>query len=81
MTELMQLLFDYARETSRAASRREETLSLSSLTERLSRQLQQELPPAQWDTVEKYRDALLEQRDLELEALFLATLALSRELR
>ena len=81
MTELMQLLFDYALETSRAASCREETLSLSSLTERLSRQLQQELPPAQRDTVEKYRDALLEQRDLELEALFLATLALSRELR
>ena len=81
MTDLQQLLFDYAMDTGySAAMGRAEARSLPVLEDRLSRQLRDELPPEQWDTVEKLRDVLLEQQDLGLEAMFLAALSVCREL-
>ena len=82
MTDLMQLLYDYTLNT--GFTNRLNTgayRSLETLTEGLAGKLQKKLAGDTWDTLEKYQDALAEQRDLELQAMFLSTLALSRELR
>ena len=80
MSELTELLYDYALNLSSAGLRGQAYREVSDLAVRLEGRLRQELSPDQWNLADKYRDALLEQQDLELEALFLASLALAREL-
>ena len=82
MTELMQLLYDYTLDTGfTALLNSDEYRALDALLSRLSDRLRQELAADVWDTLEKYQNALLEQRDAELSAMFRATYALCRELR
>ena len=81
MSELMQLLYDYALDTGFSARlTNPEYRSLSELTDRLEHRLRGLLPDDSWDTLTKYQDALNQQRDLELEAMFLSAFALAREL-
>jgi hypothetical protein len=82
MTDLMQLLYQYTLETGftcRLNTR--EYRDLGGLIDRLAAQLQQKLDSDTWDTLGKYQDALAEQRDAELEALFLAALDTAKALR
>ena len=81
MSELMQLLYDYALDTGFSARlTNPEYRSLSELTDRLEHRLRGLLPDDSWGTLTKYQDALNQQRDLELEAMFLSAFALAREL-
>ena len=81
MTELMQTLYNYilARRFNAYLST-EEYRAAQVLADRLSDKLRQKLAGDTWDTLEKYQDALMEQRDMELEAMFQAAFALCREL-
>ena len=82
MTELMQVLYDYTLNTGFTAILScEEYRSLNALLDRLGGRLRQELAADTWDTLTKYQDALTEQRDTELEAMFRATYAMCKELR
>nr|WP_325299292.1 hypothetical protein [uncultured Dysosmobacter sp.] len=82
MTELMQVLYDYTLNTGFTAILScEEYRSLNALLDRLGGRLRQELAADTWDTLTKYQDALAEQRDTELEAMFRATYAMCKELR
>lgn len=82
MTELMQVLYDYTLNTGFTAILScEEYRSLNALLDRLGGRLRQELAVDTWDTLTKYQDALAEQRDTELEAMFRATYAMCKELR
>ena len=82
MTDLMQGLYEYAKEEllpSYLSS--PEYREVSHLTARLSRQLREMLPEDRWDTLAKYQDAAAELHSMELEAMFQAALSLAGELR
>ena len=82
MSDLMELLYHHVMDTGFiAALNSREYREVSDLAERLEERLRQSLADDSWDTLKKYQDALLEQRDIELEAMFQAAFALSRELR
>ena len=81
MTPLMNLLYDYAMDTGFTARlTTPEYRNINNLLDRLSGDLRGSLPPDARDTFKKYHDALQEQRQLELEAMFLSAFALCREL-
>lgn len=81
MTPLMNLLYDHAMDTGFTAQlTTPEYRSVSNLLDRLSGDLREALSPGVRDTFEKYYDALQEQRQMELEAMFLSAFALRREL-
>ena len=81
MTPLMNLLYDYAMDTGFTAHLTTPSYrTVNSLLDRLSGDLRSTLAPDARDTFKKYHDALQEQRQLELEAMFLTAFALSREL-
>ena len=82
MTDLMQVLYEYAREEllpSYLPSR--EYREAARLTARLSRRLRDLLADNGWDTARKYEDAAAELHSMELEAMFQAAFALAGELR
>ena len=82
MTDLMQVLYEYAKEElipSYLSS--PEYREVSHLTARLSRRLRDLLSGDSWDTLEKYEDAAAELHSMELEAMFRAALSLAGELR
>ena len=82
MTDLMQVLYEYAREEllpSYPPSR--EYREAARLTARLSRRLRDLLADDGWDTARKYEDAAAELHSMELEAMFQAALSLAGELR
>ena len=81
MTPLMNLLYDYAMDTGFTARlTTPEYRNINNLLDRLSGDLRKALSPDARDTFEKYYDALQEQRQMELEAMFLSAFALRREL-
>ena len=81
MTPLMNLLYDYAMDTGFTARlTTPEYRNINNLLDRLSGDLRGSLTPDARDTCRKYHDALQEQRQLELEAMFLSAFALCREL-
>ena len=81
MTPLMNLLYDYAMDTGFTARlTTPEYRNINNLLDRLSGDLRGSLAPDTRDTFKKYHDALQEQRQLELEAMFLSAFALCREL-
>ena len=81
MTPLMNLLYDYAMDTGFTAQLTTPSYrTVNNLLDRLSGDLRGSLAPDARDTFKKYHDALQEQRQLELEAMFLTAFALSREL-
>ena len=81
MTPLMNLLYDYAMDTGFTAQLTTPAYrTVNNLLDRLSGDLRSTLAPDARDTFKKYHDALQEQRQLELEAMFLTAFALSREL-
>ena len=81
MTPLMNLLYDHAMDTGFTAQlTTPEYRSVNNLLDLLSGDLREALSPDARDTFEKYHDALQEQRQMELEAMFLAAFALRREL-
>ncbi len=81
MTPLMNLLYDYAMDTGFTARlTTPEYRNINNLLDRLSGDLRSSLTPDARDIFKKYHDALQEQRQLELEAMFLSAFALCREL-
>ena len=81
MTPLMNLLYDHAMDTGFTVQlTTPEYRSVNNLLDRLSGDLRKALSPDARDTFEKYHDALQEQRQMELEAMFLSAFALRREL-
>ena len=81
MTPLMNLLYDHAMDTGFTAQlTTPQYRSVNNLLDRLSGDLRGSLTPDAQDTFKKYHDSLQEQRQLELEAMFLAAFALCREL-
>ena len=81
MTPLMNLLYDYAMDTGFTARlTTPEYRNINNLLDRLSGDLRSSLTPDARDIFKKYHDALKEQRQLELEAMFLSAFALCREL-
>ena len=81
MTPALQALYDYTLENRFSALLTDQTYkNLESLFQQHLDTLYRELPQSQRETLEKLCDALWEQRDLELEALFQAAWAVSREL-
>ena len=81
MTPLMNLLYDYAMDTGFTARlTTPEYRNINNLLDRLSGALRGSLAPDARATFKKYHDALQEQRQLELEAMFLSAFALCREL-
>lgn len=81
MTPLMNLLYDYAMDTGFTARlTTPEYRNINNLLDRLSGDLRGSLAPDARYTFKKYHDALQEQRQLELEAMFLSAFALCREL-
>ena len=81
MTPLMNLLYDYAMDTGFTAHLTTPSYrTVNNLLDHLSGDLRSTLAPDARDTFKKYHDALQEQRQLELEAMFLTAFALSREL-
>ena len=88
MTDLMQVLYEYAKEELLPSYLPSpEYREVSRLTARLSLRLRDLLPDDDWNTVEKYEDAADGRRTLgealhsmELEAAFQAAFSLAREL-
>ena len=81
MTDLMQVLYEYAKEEllpSYLPSR--STGKSPASTARLSLRLRDLLPDDDWNTVEKYEDAAAQLHSMELEAAFQAAFSLAREL-
>ena len=81
MTDTMQALYRYTAEGRfssylTGADYRE----VCRVLDKLEQTLRQLLPAGERDLLSRLETARLEQRDLELEAMFQATLALSREL-
>ena len=77
MTDLMQVLYEYAKEEllpSYLPSPEYREVS------RLSLRLRDLLPDDDWNTVEKYEDAAAQLHSMELEAAFQAAFSLAREL-
>lgn len=82
MTDLMQVLYEYAKEELLPSYLPSpEYREVSRLTTRLSRRLRDLLADDGWDTVQKYEDAAAELHSMELEAMFRAALSLAGELR
>lgn len=83
MTDLMQLLFDHTMETSFTSHLAGDRAYRQAkyLAGRLEDTLRASLSPRDRDTLEQYQDALAQRQDLELEAMFLCALDLSRKLR
>ena len=82
MTDLMQVLYEYAQEELLPSYLPSpEYREVSRLTTRLSRRLRDLLADDGWDTVQKYEDAAAELHSMELEAMFRAAFALAGELR
>lgn len=77
MTDLMQVLYEYAKEELLPSP---EYREVSRLTARLSLRLRDLLPDDDWNTVEKYEDAAAQLHSMELEAAFQAAFSLAREL-
>ena len=81
MTPLMNLLYDHAMDTGFTAQlTTPEYRSVNNILGRLSGDLLEALSRDTRNTFEKYHDALQEQRQMELEAMFLSAFALRREL-
>ena len=77
MTDLMQVLYEYAKEEllpSYLPSPEYREVS------RLTLRLRDLLPDDDWNTVEKYEDAAAQLHSMELEAAFQAAFSLAREL-
>ena len=77
MTDLMQVLYEYAKEEllpSYLPSPEYREVS------RLPLRLRDLLPDDDWNTVEKYEDAAAQLHSMELEAAFQAAFSLAREL-
>ena len=82
MTDLMQVLYEYAQEELLPSYLPSpEYREVSRLTSRLSLRLRDLLADDGWDTVQKYEDAAAELHSMELEAMFRAAFALAGELR
>ena len=82
MTDLMQVLYEYAKEELLPSYLPSpEYREVSRLTARLSLRLRDLLPDDDWNTVEKYEDAAAQLHSMELEAMFRAAFALAGELR
>ena len=82
MTDIMQVLYDYANEERLTAYLpAAEYREVSQLTSRLSQRLREMLPEDNWDTLTKYQDAAAQLHSIELEAMFQAGFALAGELR
>ena len=79
MTDLMQVLYEYAKEELLLLSPSPEYREVSCLTARLSLRLRDLLPDDDWNTVEKYEDAAARLHSMELEAAFQAAFSLARE--
>lgn len=85
MTDLMQVLYEYAKEELLPSYLPSylpspEYREVSRLTARLSLRLRDLLPDDSWNTVEKYEDAAAQLHSMELEAAFQAAFSLAREL-
>ena len=80
MTDLMQVLYEYAKEELLPPISLPEYREVSRLTARLSLRLRDLLPDDSWNTVEKYEDAAAQLHSMELEAAFQAAFSLAREL-
>lgn len=81
MTDLMQVLYEYAQEELLPSYLPSpEYREVSHLTSRLSLRLRDLLADDGWDTVQKYEDAAAQLHSMELEAAFQAAFSLAREL-
>ena len=81
MTDLMQVLYEYAKEELLPSYlSAPEYREGSHLPARLSRRLRDLLSGDSWNTLEKYEDAAAQLHSLELEAAFQAAFSLAREL-
>lgn len=80
MTGTMQALYDYTLENRFTAFLTgRDYAEADSLAEALLNALRGELPQPQWERLDRLSDALMEQRDLELEAMFQAAWSVARE--
>ena len=81
MTGTMQALYDYTLENRFTAFLTgRDYAEADSLAEALLNALRGELPQPQRERVDRLSDALMEQRDLELEAMFQAAWSVAREI-
>lgn len=80
MTGTMQALYDYTLENRFTAFLTgRDYAEADSLAEELLNALREELPQPQRERLDRLSDALMEQRDLELEAMFQAAWSVARE--
>ncbi|MCI6568617.1 MAG: hypothetical protein ACI4O6_02360 [Dysosmobacter sp.] len=80
MTGTMQALYDYTLENRFTAFLTgRDYAEADSLAEALLNALRGELPQPQRERLDRLSDALMEQRDLELEAMFQAAWSVARE--
>ena len=80
MTATMQALYDYTLENRFTAFLTgRDYAEADSLAEALLNALRGELPQPQRERLDRLSDALMEQRDLELEAMFQAAWSVARE--
>lgn len=80
MTGIMQALYDYTLENRFTAFLTgRDYAEADSLAEALLNALRGELPQPQRERLDRLSDALMEQRDLELEAMFQAAWSVARE--
>lgn len=80
MTVTMQALYDYTLENRFTAFLTgRDYAEADSLAEALLNALRGELPQPQRERLDRLSDALMEQRDLELEAMFQAAWSVARE--
>jgi len=81
MTATLRALYDYVLENRFSAFLTDrEYHTVNDLAEKRLDALRQELPQGQREQLDKLCDACLEQRDMELEAMFQAVWAAVREL-
>lgn len=81
MTSTLRALYDYVLENRFSAFLTDrEYHTVNNLAEKRLDALRQELPHGQREQLDKLCDACLEQRDMELEAMFQAVWAAVREL-
>lgn len=81
MTGTMQALYDYTLENRFTAFLTgRDYAEADSLAEELLNALRGELPQPQRERLDRLSDALMEQRDLELEAMFQAAWSVAREI-
>ncbi|WP_298035346.1 DUF6809 family protein [uncultured Dysosmobacter sp.] len=82
MTDLMETLYSYTLNTSFTGLLCTDAYrSLNALLDRLDGELRQKLAAGGEEVLETYQDALAEQRDLDLAAMFQAAFSLARELK